>query len=42
MKKTYEAPELELIETDDKDIITSSPGNDLGNNGDIPMPSVPF
>ena len=35
MKKTYEAPELEFIETEDKDIITSS-------FGDVDLPNAPF
>ncbi len=37
MKKTYEAPEMELIETDGKDIITSSNGD-----GSIDLPSAPL
>ena len=40
MKKTYEAPELELIETEDKDIITSSPG--IGGDGSIDLPVAPL
>ena len=37
MKKTYETPELELIQTEDKDIITSSFGD-----GSVELPDLPL
>ena len=37
MKKIYEAPELELIRTEDVDIITSSYGD-----GSVELPDLPL
>ncbi len=37
MKKKYESPELELIHTEDKDVITSSFGN-----GSVELPELPL
>ena len=37
MKKTYESPEMELIETDGKDIITSST-----DDGSVKLPTAPL
>ena len=37
MKKEYESPELELIQTEDKDVITSSYGD-----GSVELPDLPL